>query len=199
MLAAMIAVIPPHATATFNSEFYVVAATIIPLLFVALAVEGRFIQDLLSAFERAGKAWVAVGRWQEFLAELTQRRHTERTARIILGLTAAAVGVLAVGIAICATASEILAILGLYHQAAAPWMGTFVLSGTILLTVVVGAGPAIAIVRFVGTAIRAERKRLRELAQAVAASAAGQSGSQEDSTVAGTADSGTDRTKPTPS
>jgi hypothetical protein len=45
----------PH---TLNSDFYVAAATIIPLLFIALAVEGHLIQELLAAFSWTTRTWL---------------------------------------------------------------------------------------------------------------------------------------------
>jgi hypothetical protein len=62
----------------FNVDYYVAAATIIPVLFVALAVEGNTYKELLASISAASDRWFAdrrLGRllavlWREILAGL---------------------------------------------------------------------------------------------------------------------------------
>jgi hypothetical protein len=143
-----------HAVPSFNGLFYATAATIIPLLFVAIAIEGHFIQDLLRAFSWATGAAVSVllvlavrGIFKP-KSRLTNNRAFAKTQIYAVTLVAFSPAFLAVSIVGYAAASEIIAILALYWQNAATWMATFVLAGTIFLIVTVGAGPAVAIIRF---------------------------------------------------
>jgi hypothetical protein len=54
-----------HAPAAvpFNANFYITAATVIPVLFLAIAVQGRTYENLLKAFSDAFRRWMTPGQW----------------------------------------------------------------------------------------------------------------------------------------
>ena len=51
------------AAAPFNANFFIVAATVIPVLFLAIAVQGRTYESLLKAFSDANRVWLTPGPW----------------------------------------------------------------------------------------------------------------------------------------
>ena len=57
MLACMILALAArqvaHAAPAFNADFYTVAATVIPVLFLAIAVQGHIYDDLITAAKNA--------------------------------------------------------------------------------------------------------------------------------------------------
>jgi hypothetical protein len=171
------------------ADFYVAVATLVPVLFLALAVEGRFISNLLEVFSWAEDAWAklmlavvlapfftklfknrakpsegeekktVLGRFLGFAVHWLEApdprglRARAYQAIIFVGMLVAFMPAVLAGCIIAyGTASEIVAILVLYHQAASPWMGPFVVFGVIFLVVMVAITPAIALLR---TAIQA--------------------------------------------
>ena len=150
------------AAAPFNQTLFVTLAGVIPLLFIGVAVEGPFIKGLIDAFTRAGETWFALAWWLLAFGPLIRKlvrpssaRQPEREsrkigARLILaaaGIAATAPAVVAVLILATGTASEIIAILAIYHQNAAPWMSAFTASGAIALAAALAISPAIALIR----------------------------------------------------
>jgi hypothetical protein len=111
----------------FNETFYSVAATIIPVLFLALAVQGPFLDELLSLADRP-------------------RARSSRPARALASTYAAdapwRVGVFVV---IFSTVGEILAIVALYQQHATETGGSITLTGVILLVVLTAFKPTLAV------------------------------------------------------
>lgn len=167
-----------------TADFYVAVATLVPVLFLALAVEGRLISNLLEIFSWAEDAWIKltlavvlapfliklfksktkppegeeketglrrlvafVMHWLEAPDPGGIRGRTYQAVMFVGILVAFAPAILAGCIIAYGTASEIVAILVLYHQAASPWMGPFVVTGVIFLVVMVAITPAIALVR----------------------------------------------------
>jgi hypothetical protein len=90
MLACMtLALAHSHAAPAFNGLFYATGATVIPVLFLALAVQGRTYEDLLKAISaRAARIGTAV--------ELRQRL---ANAAIVLAALAAVALIIMAGIA----------------------------------------------------------------------------------------------------
>ena len=119
----------------FNSNFYVIAATVIPVLYLALIVQANAIRQLLGRLDRAMQ---------------TKTRRESHNAiipvLIILGLIAAsAIWLVSTAILILGIGGEIAAILVLYHQSDSENVRDFVLVSTILLLVITTAGPAVTI------------------------------------------------------
>jgi hypothetical protein len=117
---ASLAHVASPATPAFNSSFYTTAATVIPVLFLAIAVQGRMYDDLLKAYVNAG------GR--------------------LIRPTAAAL--LAVLILFFGITGESQALFILYRQSATS-LPDVALPTAIGLTVLAGASPAVALVKSV--------------------------------------------------
>jgi len=111
----------------FNETFYSVAATIIPVLFLALAVQGSFLGELLSLADRVSA-------------------RPSRLARALASIYAAeAPWRLAAYVVIIPTVGEFLAILSLYQQHATEFGGSITFAGVILLVVMTAFKPALAV------------------------------------------------------
>jgi hypothetical protein len=131
-----LALLAHHAASpAFNGLFYATAATIIPVLFLAIAVQGLAFQQVLLAM-----------RWLNGATNAARRRHDYyRRYSLPLGLATIAAMLIAAAIPYLGAAGEIDAILALYHQQASG-AGSLVLAATILLAIVAAGGPAIAFV-----------------------------------------------------
>lgn len=157
----MSAALAQPAAAPFNTEFYSVAATLIPLLFISIAIEGRLIRDLIAANFAAVISAANLAE-QELTStpddanaalwndqSLSPRQKAGVVARLLfLNWIAGTVpAILAIAIIVLGTMSEITALTALHGRTARPWMGTLILTGAILLVSAAAIIPAAGIVR----------------------------------------------------
>ena len=162
MLAAMIlALAHGHAAPAFNGLFYATVALILPVLFLALAVQGTMFEDLVKIAARRAQAYKATIR-----DEAAQRKLSART---LLGVTflAGTPGAVAVAILLYGTLGEILAVIALYQQRAAGPTGLIVLLATIFLVIAVAIRP---FTTFVGYQVQQVRQTRKERAAGLRAS-----------------------------
>ena len=92
-----------HDAPAFNGLFFATAATIIPVLFLALAVQGNAYQALLNAFSTLSRISLGTGPWQQ--------RHA--AAAGVFALLVVAPGLVLIG-----AASEVASVYALYQQQA---------------------------------------------------------------------------------
>jgi len=172
----------------FNQNFYVAAATLIPVLFIALAVEGRFIRALLSAsswatdtvlqfvityaMSRGLKALTVFlraaprpprkspGRLRRAWRRMTGGLDYRGLMAAILAAIAIALlpAVLAVCIVVLGTIAEIAAVVALYNMHANSWTGPFVLAVLIFLIIEIAIPPAAVLAQAGYKAVREELK-----------------------------------------
>jgi hypothetical protein len=116
----------------FHPDFYVAAATIVPVLFVALAVEGHGYDNIIKAYERVSRHDQPGRPWYERFAASLAGSYLQAFALIIAGF---------------AGYSEIMAIYALYQWQADGTTATIVLLGPVFLVIFVSAGPLITITR----------------------------------------------------
>jgi len=103
-------------TEKFNADFYVTCATVIPVLFLAAAVQGQAFVFLL---QRAERATAQQRQW------ITRRFFRLRvTAIVIAGI-----------------AGEPIALWALYRESERPWQRPTVLAATLILLLAVAAAP----------------------------------------------------------
>jgi formate-dependent nitrite reductase membrane component NrfD len=123
------------APAPFNGLFYATAATIIPVLFLAVAVQGGTYQVLLNALLES------------------DRRQPQATTRLRRWLAAARTNtLLTFTLAILgAVVSETWAVIVLYIQKPVWWSGPIVLTGTIFLIAAIAIPPITALGRMART------------------------------------------------
>jgi hypothetical protein len=116
-----------HAAPTFNADFYTVAATVIPVLFLAIAVQGTTYDSLIK------NAWATPianpRQWPGLFAALRGFAALLIACLVILG------GVQA----------EIQAVLALYRRSAGGNIPGNVIEGMIALIVITAAGPALSL------------------------------------------------------
>jgi len=117
---------------TFNRDFYTTIATVIPLLYLALTVQGSLYSSTLR------RAWSGL---------LRKERDWELSLRLLrvtisVGLIIAAVVILAAGLG-----GELLVIFALYNGSGAQ-AGPWVLAAVIALVVATAVGPFWAFLRF---------------------------------------------------
>jgi hypothetical protein len=139
MLSGMTSLtLPAHATAApaFNALFYATMATVIPVLFLALAVQGRMYEDMVRAYSAAARRLTPLHLHASF-RQLTQHL-TAVFVRYVLALAMS-------GILVFGTLGEVFAADALYRQQAVA--GPFVLFGVIFMAIVTAAGPALAYLR----------------------------------------------------
>ena len=136
----------PALTAS-SIAFYATAATVIPVLFIALAVQGTAYQTVLKTLDAADRRQTAVG--------LRSRRAAVFGLSYLL-LAAIALGFLA--ILALATYAEVLAIYALYQGHASNSTALGVLTGVIVLVIATAAAPVLA---FLGTLAGMTRRTIR--------------------------------------
>jgi len=112
----------------FNADFYVTCATVIPVLFLAVAVQGRAYESVLRAARMAAQA-----------------RHGKRWTRQLgpVGI-AVSLRLIAYAVVFAGGYGEFLALWALYLRSELRGMRASVLAATVALVVVVSAGPALA-------------------------------------------------------
>jgi hypothetical protein len=135
MTATALASTAPALTAS-GIAFYAAAATIIPVLFLALAVQGTLYQNILKAADAAN---------QRFLANIRRPRSGVAALALIL------ITSLFAAILLFAAVAERSAIVALYQGDATAATGNLVVTSTSALIGITAIVPAIA---YLGTVIR---------------------------------------------
>jgi hypothetical protein len=110
----------------FNATFYSTVATVIPVLFLAIAVQGRGYEDLLKAFTSAYRRWMTPGSWLRALP----------TAVILIGASMLAFVILVFG-----ALGEVLAVYALYQQQAVSSTTLSVFLAVMFMVLMTAAGP----------------------------------------------------------
>jgi hypothetical protein len=130
-----------HAAAQpFNADFYATVATLIPILFLAIAVQSTIYEDLMKTVTRS---------LNRLAAEDPQ--DTRAVVRQQVSQVPAALGIVAIWfVPVIGIVGEIMALLSLYWKR--PVGGTIVgtLGLAIILTAITGALPAARLMRFLG-------------------------------------------------
>lgn len=118
----------------FNSNFYFAAATIIPILFLAIAVQGRGYQNLLTILtplnqqlDRDDSPWY---------------KHVAAIAAVLV------VGAIAFLILAYGVLGEIESVIALYRQKTGYNTGSIVLTGVIILIIATATGPTLMFLRY---------------------------------------------------
>jgi len=167
MLASMQSIALARAAAPpFNGLFYATMATVIPVLFVAAAVQGRTYQEMLKESSRRYAVSIWQGNDPITLRKAVRSGSLTRSQAIRewvdlrdwLSLAIASLYVaLALVTVILATIGEVLSLLSLYYQRA-DGSGLTILASGVLLTCMTAAGPAAALAR---TAVELVREEFR--------------------------------------
>jgi hypothetical protein len=119
----------------FNATFYATAATVIPVLFLAIAIQGQTYQHLLEYYMAGLRSYRAEMRELRVSGKLTLRR-VFASGPAVQGPGCLGALVLAAGIF-----GEIDAMIALYQQRTGPSEGPVILLGTILLILMAASGP----------------------------------------------------------
>jgi hypothetical protein len=169
MLASMQSIALARAAAPpFNGLFYATMATVIPVLFVAAAIQGRTYQEMLKESSRRYAVSIWQGNdpitlrkavrsgsitWRQALREFVDLRDwlSLAIASLYAGLALVTV--------VLATIGEVLSLLSLYDQRA-DGSGSTILASGVLLTCMTAAGPATAFAR---TALELVKQEFRFL------------------------------------
>ena len=130
------------AAPSFNAALYTTVALIIPVLFLAIAVQGRAYENLLKTSVTAAND----SRWDQD-PEPGMRQYTASTVAVMALWLAAYLTL------ICGAAGELVAILALAGQHAGV-QADFAVTAVLFLTAATAAGPAVALWRSMVTAIR---------------------------------------------
>jgi len=120
----------------FNSTFYLAAATIIPILFLAFAVQGPAYQNLMQNYATLGERIETIER-TETTGRLPSRRWWGTTLTVAL-LTAVILAIPVLGVM-----GEIAALYALYNQQIWAGGGQVVFLGVILLLLATAIGPVL--------------------------------------------------------
>lgn len=122
-----------HAVApAFNADFYTTVATIIPVLFIALAVQGNTNENLLNA--QAAVWQYTAGRYP-FIVQIVAKM----ICTALLGAAAL--------IVIFAAFTEALALYVLYQRQASTSTSQTILSGVVIMSAATAASPALKVLR----------------------------------------------------
>jgi hypothetical protein len=127
-----------HPAPAFNGLFYATAATIIPVLFLAISYQSTTWQDMGKAFGAADRAAYTA----------TKRDSSRPWWALVLGYVLGyALGALIGAILLSGALGEILAIVALYQRRAPSHAPFLVLTATIFLTAATAAVPTLAFFR----------------------------------------------------
>jgi tetratricopeptide (TPR) repeat protein len=117
----------------FNADFYVTVATLIPVLFIALALQSRVWEDIVRIFRGATL------RYRDPAVPVSQQ--LAAVARSV------AMYVIATLIVAAGAVGEIAAVLALYNRHESAKTASLVLGATVFLTIATAAGPWMALLR----------------------------------------------------
>jgi hypothetical protein len=129
-----------HAGSVFNADFYTVAATVIPVLFLAIAIQGRIFENLLTGSDSiVGTASAAM-----------ERGGIRGTTKVLVETGAGIISLImyftAVAVVILGCLGEMVAVQALYDHGPAGQPDWVVFAAVILLTVVTAGSPYLRIV-----------------------------------------------------
>lgn len=145
---------------TFNSNFYITAAAIGPVLYLALTLQG-------STFEGIMKQWENLGRNFPLPVNPAPRAMLFRLIGVVT------IAVFATVIILFGAIAELLALLALYQQKASPGVGQFILFSMVGLLVIATAVPLYRFLTiYIGTSVDRVRT-MREYGKVSKASATG--------------------------
>jgi hypothetical protein len=161
ILAVMssLALVAQHSAAAvpaFNGGFYSTIATIIPVLFLAIAVQGTAYGILVKTVAYGIRLYRRAMPVTSTVIRMSPLTGAWVLAVVVIGAWLA-LGVLvlvSVLTLISGLAGEIIAVIALYRQHAIAGSGAFVLGATIFLVVMTAAGPAWALGRSLVQAVR---------------------------------------------
>ena len=128
------------------SDFYVTCASVIPVLFLAVAVQGRTYESIVQALVKA----------QEEIKKKAEASGGSVWAITVPSYKANAVLVAALAILVAGGVGEFLALEVLYTGSERPAQRIWVFVLTLLLLAVVIAGPAVALLRVARTKLTIE-------------------------------------------
>jgi GNAT superfamily N-acetyltransferase len=120
----------------FNSDFYVAAATVIPVLYLALGVQGSLLTGVIA---RLNKSLRMMSRQRPD----TPLRQLGLVCRVAVSYALMAVAILVVAAGVV---GEGAALLALYHQKGGPGTGRLVLASLIALLVLTAVSPVWALI-----------------------------------------------------
>lgn len=127
----------------FNANFFIVAATVIPVLFLALAVQGRTYESLVKAFSDAHQRWITPG----------------PRIRVLAAGAISVIAVLAAWVILLYSAvAEVIAIYVLYKQQARSTTAHTAFAAVTFMVIMTAAGPALALIRVVLTEFVSDMK-----------------------------------------
>jgi hypothetical protein len=122
----------------FNSDFYVTVATIIPVLYLALTLQGSTLEQLLRHWKKVTRGAV-LSKWN-----LRSELHMDLVALV---------AIYGCGIMFAGIVAEIIVLLALYHQSGGSESKYFVMVVMIGLLILVAAGPFLKFAQtFISTA-----------------------------------------------
>jgi hypothetical protein len=128
-----------HAAPAFDADFYTVAATVIPVLFLAIAIQGRIFENLLTGSNDVVKATDST----------IVRADVSGTQKFIIGaggmITALVMYFLAVAVVFLGWLGELISVQALYDQGPAAKPNSIVFCAIIVLTIVVVGEPFLRI------------------------------------------------------
>jgi hypothetical protein len=150
-----------HTTPAFNSVFYATVATVIPILFLAIAVQGETVSELLR---------LSATRLDAYRNAVAHAGANGRPGKSFASqfLDSAPVNI-AAGIIVYGTACEIGAIVALLVQGAPEVIGILIAIGTIFIVLAAALGPATRLITFLVEQERKDNAAKRERAAAQAA------------------------------
>jgi len=131
----------------FPSDFYVTCATVIPVLFLAVAVQGRAYEWVLRTSERADRFSNKTLRIVLGLEPAAPKRPLQGTRELLADIASSALGIIALLIVIAGGAGEGLALYVLYRRSEPADARRWVFVATLVLVVAVIAGPLLALSR----------------------------------------------------
>jgi hypothetical protein len=137
--------------APFNRDFYVTVATIMPVLYLALTLQGSSFAHMVS---QSGKA----------LGHLRRERGEPSRRRLWLSVRSFGLIVGAIAVLYAWLTGELRAMTALYHQSDTPGDSTYVVLCLIVLLIAATTGPFVTFFRTLNEAVKQSDSQEPELA-----------------------------------
>ena len=139
-----------HVSPAFNADFYMTAATVIPVLFLAIAVQGTTYENLLGYSTRTAARLVST-LWRFVLSPGPSARDLARGLSFVLvfpvlGVVALIPSLIAAAVLLSGFSGEAESLIALYHRQA-PTGPISVLTATLILTAGTATGPGARLAR----------------------------------------------------
>jgi hypothetical protein len=140
----------PHVNDSFNANYYIVSATVIPLFYVALILQGSLAEDLERMNKKIGQyVDKRIKNSERYSSKLTNKAYGLRN--VSMALVWSFIGFIAFGLSALAIlaglAAEGLSLWSLLYESDSSWIRNLIFLSMVVLLIAMGVRPLLKIYR----------------------------------------------------